>query len=262
MTPPRFAFLGTSAALASAQRDNTSLVIEGGGAVVLLDCGGAAMHRLQRLGLDPHALSHVVITHVHVDHAYGLPSLVRQLMIAGRAAPLTVVCRPEHVEPLEALLRLFNVWGRPGEFPLQLLPIAPAVGAAAFTTGDLVVTTAPNAHGAMPNFAVRLDAPGVRALVYSSDTLPSEAVVTLARGAGTLAHDASYSERDRTGHVGTAHSTAAEAAEVAARAGVGRLLLTHVGAEYHDDVDVLAAEARARFGGMVEVAEEMRLYGF
>ena len=72
---------------------------------------------------------------------------------------------------------------------------------------------------------------------------------------------ATYLERDRGGH-GATHSTAAEAGDVAARAGVERLILTHVGAEYHDDVGAVAAEARRRFGGSVEVAEELRFYYF
>jgi ribonuclease Z len=258
----RFAFLGTSGALASAERDNTSLVLEAGGAAVLLDCGGSAMHRLRRLGVDPSTLTHVVVTHLHVDHSYGLPSLVRQLMLLGRTAPLTVLCRPEHVEAFQTLLRLFNLWQRPGAFPLTLAPVDLAVGAHAFTTGGLTVSTAPNAHGPMPNVAVRVEAAGAGAVVYSSDTQPCDAVVALARGARTLVHEATYLERDRGHGHGSTHSTAAEAGEVAARAGVQRLILVHVGADYHAGLDAVAAEARGRFGGTVEVAEELRFYYF
>jgi len=258
----RFAFLGTSGALASAARDNTSIVVEAGGAAVLLDCGGAAVHRLYRLGVDPLSLTHVVVTHLHVDHSYGLPSLVRQLMLLERKAPLTVVCRPEHAEPFRTLLRLFNLWERPKAFPLALAPIDLAAGARTFTTGGLTVSTAPNAHGPMPNFAVRVDAAGAGAVVYSSDTMPCDAVAALARGAGTLVHEASYLERDREPDHPVAHSTGAEAGDIAARAGVERLILTHVGADYHGDVEALAAEARGRFSGRVEVAEELRFYRF
>src|SRR5262249_40384786 len=58
----RVAFLGTSAALTSATRDNTSLVFEASGVAILADCGGGAVHRLQRLGVDPLTLTHVVVT--------------------------------------------------------------------------------------------------------------------------------------------------------------------------------------------------------
>jgi ribonuclease Z len=257
----RFAFLGTSGAVASAGRDNTSLVFEGGGAAVLADCGGSAIQRLRRLGLDPLRLTHAVITHIHVDHSYGLPSLVRQSAILGRREPLTVVCRPEHAEPLRTLLTVFNLWNRPDLYPVVLAPIDLTAGARAFTTGALTVSTTPNEHGAMPNFAVRVEAGGT-AVVYSSDTQPSEAVAALARGADTLIHEATFAERDRGPARYEAHSSAAGAGRVAARAGVRRLILTHVGAEYHDDVVALAEEARGQFAGVVEVADELRLYDF
>jgi ribonuclease Z len=259
---PRFAFLGTAGALASAARDNTSLVFEAGGAAILADVGGAVVHRLRRLGVDPLALTHVLVTHLHVDHSYGLPSLVRQSMLLERRAPLTVVCRPEHVEPLRTLLTVFRLWDRAGAFPIVLAPIELSLGAVAVTGGGLTVSTAPNEHGAMPNFAVRVEAASAGAVVYSSDTLPCAAVAALARGADTLVHEATYLERDRAPGRFVAHSSAAEAGQVAATAGVRRLILTHVGAEYHADVEAVAAEARGRFGGVVEVAEDLASYYF
>jgi ribonuclease Z len=261
VTAPRFAFLGTAGAVASAARDNTCLVVDAGDVAVLVDCGGSVVHRLRRMDVDPLALTHVIITHLHVDHAYGLPSLVRQLDLLGRSAPLAVVCRPEHAEPLRALLGVFRIWQRPGMFPLALAPIDLAVGAPVFATGPFTVCTAPNDHGTMPNFAVRVDAGG-RTLVYSSDTRPSDAVVALAHGADTLVHEATFADHARASARALAHSSAAEAGQVAAKAGVGRLLLTHIGAEYHADVAALAAEARRHFGGIVEVAEELRPYSF
>jgi ribonuclease Z len=259
VTAPRFAFLGTSGAVASADRDNTSLVVQAGDVAVLLDCGGSVVHRLRRLGVDPLALTHVVVTHLHVDHAYGLPSLVRQLGLLERAAPLTIVCRPEHVDPLRALLTVFRVWERPGMFPLALAPVDLTIGAVAFVTGSLRVSTAPNAHGPMPNVAIRVDT-DAGALVYSSDTQPTEAVVALARGATVLVHEATFAERDRTPSRAATHSSAADAGRIAAAAGVGRLILTHLGPDYHADVAALAREARQHFGGPVDVAEDLCFY--
>jgi ribonuclease BN (tRNA processing enzyme) len=180
--------------------------------------------------------------------------------VLGRQAPLTIYCRPEHVEPLRSLLTLFNTLQRPGMFAVIVRPIDLTEGAHAFDLGPLTVRTSPNDHGGMPNFAVRVDAPGAQSLVYSSDTRPCDAVVALARGADTLVHDSTYSERHKSRAGGHAHSTAAEAGGVAARAGVRRLILTHIGAEYHDDVGALAEEARERFSGDVEVARELVPY--
>lgn len=254
-----FAFLGTSGAIPSRDRDTTSLVFwEERGPAVLVDCGGSPVQRLARLGLDPRALSHVVVTHLHPDHAYGLPALLQNLVLLERREVLTVVCRPEHVEPLRALLTIFGLLDRREMFPLRLAPVDLAVGAAAFAAGGLRVSTAPVEHGSMPNFALRVEAAAAASVVYSSDTRPCEAVVALARGADTLVHEATFPQRDR-GRFGV-HSTAREAGEVAARAGVRRLILAHVEADYHGELDALADEARSAFAGIVEVARELVPY--
>jgi len=253
-----FAFLGTSGAIPTAARDTTALVVVAAEGALLIDCGGSPLPKLRRAGVDPLALTHVLITHVHADHAYGLPALVQNLRLLGREQELVVLCRPEHLEPLRQVLMAFQVWERPG-FPLRLAATG-AAPAPALELGPLVVTTAPNDHGSMPNYAVRVDVTGQpeRGVVYSSDTAPCDAVVGLARGAHTLIHEATFPHRDR-GRFGV-HSTASEAGEVAARAGVRRLILTHIEADYHDELDGLVAEAAKRFGGTVEIAREFVPY--
>jgi ribonuclease Z len=254
-----FAFLGTSGAVPSATRDTTSLVVSAGAGAVLIDCGGSPVGRLRRAAVDPLALRHVVITHIHPDHAYGLPSLLQNLILLGRTEPLGLVCRPEHVEPLRQLLTVFRLWERPGMFPLRLTPVALEPGAVALAFEGLTFRTAPNDHGAMPNFALRVDVEDTgRAVVYSSDTAPCEHVVRLASGADILIHEATFPHRDR-GRFGV-HSTAREAGEIAARAGVRRLILVHIDADYHDQLTALADEARKAFGGTVEIARELEPY--
>src|SRR5712692_4009921 len=85
-----------------------------------------------------------------------------------------------------------------------------------------------------------------------------DAVVALARGADTLIHEATFPDRDR-GRFGV-HSTAGEAGAIAARAGVRRLILAHIEADYHDELEAMADEARKRFGGVVEIAREFVPY--
>jgi len=252
-----FAFLGTSGAVPSPARDTTSLVFVGPEGAVLVDCGGSPVQKLRRAGVDPLALAYAIVTHLHPDHAYGLPALVQSLILLERETPLVVLCRPEHVEPLESLLKLFGVWARPGMFPLWVRATGPGQGAHAFDLGPLAVRTSPVEHGSMPNFAVRVDVE-TRGVVYSSDTKPCDAVVALARGADTLIHEATFPDRDR-GRFGV-HSTAGEAGAIAARAGVRRLILAHIEADYHDELEAMADEARKRFGGVVEIAREFVPY--
>lgn len=253
-----FAFLGTSGAVPSLGRDNTSLVFVGAGEAVLVDCGGSPIQKLLLAAVDPLTVSRVIITHLHVDHAYGLPSLVRNQGLLGRRLPLRISCREEHAEPIRDLLRVFRVLDRPDSFPIEIEPVPARERAVVGAAGPFTITASPNAHGAMPNMALRVETRGGPTVVYSSDTEPCAAVVELARGAHTLIHEATYAEGDvrRAG----VHSTAAQAGEVAAQAGVGRLILAHLGAPHHAAVESLAAEARERFAGDVEIAEEFVPY--
>jgi ribonuclease BN (tRNA processing enzyme) len=96
---------------------------------------------------------------------------------------------------------------------------------------------------------MRLEAGG-RSLVYSGDTGECDDLVELARGADVFLCEASWT--DSPDNPPGIHLSGRQAGEHAARAQVGRLLVTHLIA--WSDVDAVVSEARAAFGGPVERA--------
>jgi ribonuclease Z len=99
------------------------------------------------------------------------------------------------------------------------------------------------------------DARPGRKLVYSADTRPCQATVDAADGADLLVHEATFGTDDGPRAVETRHSTAREAAEVAAEAGVRQLILTHFSARHSEQPGRLVAEARKVFAH-VSAAED------
>ena len=97
-----------------------------------------------------------------------------------------------------------------------------------------------------PSILVGPTRPG-RTVVITGDCRPSETTVEYAAGADMLIHEATFAEEELERARETGHSTAREAAEVASRAGVRQLVLTHLSARYSRDNSELLAEARNVF---------------
>lgn len=98
-----------------------------------------------------------------------------------------------------------------------------------------------------------------RTVVYSGDTRPSPHVAMTARGADLLVHEATFSSEELARAEETGHSTAAQAARIAADAGVRQLVLTHISPRYTRDAPELLAEARAVFSNVIVAKDGMTL---
>lgn len=93
-----------------------------------------------------------------------------------------------------------------------------------------------------------------RSYAYCSDTLPSGKVATMVKGVDLLYHEATFLDRDRALAKEAGHSTALQAARIAEKAGVGRLIIGHFSSRYKDEA-VLADEARTVFANTVAAIE-------
>ncbi|MBA3579687.1 MAG: ribonuclease Z [Gemmatimonadaceae bacterium] len=118
--------------------------------------------------------------------------------------------------------------------------------------------TLPDGRVATAESLVGPSRPG-RRVVLTGDSRPCEATIAAAGNADLLVHEATFSDEEAPRALETGHSTAREAAEVAAKAGVKRLLLTHFSARYTRDATELEKEARAVFAETYIARDGMEL---
>ena len=247
-------YLGTGAAVPAPGRDNTSLAIDDGTDVTLIDTSGAPLKRLAEARLPPERLARVIITHQHLDHTYGLPSLAQALWLVGRTDPLPIYAGPDSWAFLDRLIDVFRPSSWTDAFPLERHQVTP--GDEPFLqTASFSVRAAPGQHS-VPSFGLRFDLASGNSVTYSSDTSPCEAITALARDTGLLIHEATYpagleEQANRYGH-----STSLQAGQVARTAAARRLALIHHTPRNPGALSQLREGAASIFEGPIEVPSD------
>jgi ribonuclease Z len=106
-----------------------------------------------------------------------------------------------------------------------------------------------------PSQVMGHDRPG-RKVVYSGDTRPCDPVARESVGADLLIHDGTLADELRDWAIETKHSTTAEAAQLAKKANVLQLILTHFSSRYSENIEPLLLDAKSIFEN-VRLAEEL-----
>ncbi|MDP9093895.1 MAG: MBL fold metallo-hydrolase [Actinomycetota bacterium] len=240
--------LGCSGSMPGPDSPASGYLLEAEGYRLVLDLGNGAFGALQR-HVDPAHVDAIVVTHLHADHCIDLTAYIVALRYGGGGyrsngpngripliGPAGTRDRLEAAyDPYARKLGLHELFGFTTPTPGELGPFA--------------VSFAEMKHP-IPTTAIRLTH-GDRTLVYSGDTGVCDELVTLARGADVLLCEASVGPDEE--YIPNLHLTGRQAGEHAERAGVGRLIITHV--PPWNSREVAAGEAGAAFGGAVEIAQ-------
>ena len=142
--------LGSGTLLPDPTRHSAAFVVESPGALVLLDCGPGTLHGLARHGVRWRDLTHVAVTHYHLDHVGDLSALLFALkngLRPLRTRPLTLVGPRGFGAFLE---RLADALGdhvvEPG-FAVDVVELGPG-GALEHPGGRMVLAAHPTPHTA------------------------------------------------------------------------------------------------------------------
>ena len=117
--------------------------------------------------------------------------------------------------------------------------------------------TLPDGRTIKPSEVVGPPRPG-RKIVYSGDTRPCMNLVRLAENADLLIHDATLDDELAEKAYEDGHSTPSQAAEIAKKARVDRLVLTHISARYKS-AEKLLEQAKKVFPNVFVAEDFMKI---
>jgi ribonuclease Z len=264
-------FLGTGGSIPSARRNTAAVLVRRGGDRILFDCGEGTQRQMQRsTGLIQ--VHDIFLTHLHADHYLGLPGLIKTYEMQDRSEPMVIhgppglralfdsmrriLGRPRFpidlvelnggetvdlgdyvIEPFEVEHRIVaNGYAlveddRPGRFDPERareLGVEPGPAFGALQRGEEV----PGSSGPVrPDEVMGEDRAG-RKVVITGDTAPCDRTTEAARGAELLIHDSSFASSEHERAIETGHSTARQAAGVAADAEAQMLALVHISSRH------------------------------
>lgn len=280
--------LGNNSALPMHDRHPTSQIVEVDEHVFLVDCGEGAQIQMNRYKIRRSRIDHILISHLHGDHYFGLPGLLNSFSLTNRTDELHLYAPPAlkeildlqfkaaateltyilHFHPLtkeevlidakKATVSCFRVthridcWGfliREREKLKKVDPEKtqfygiPAHYYHKLKEGEDYV----HPYGeVIRNEWVTKPAPPARSYAYCADTIYDENIIPTISGCDLIYHEATYLDSLKERAASRFHSTAKQAATIAKKAHVKKLLLGHFSSKY-EDLNLFYEEAACIF---------------
>lgn len=292
--------LGCGSALPTTRHFATSQVVNVRDKLFMIDCGEGAQMQLRKSRLKFSRLNHILISHLHGDHCFGLLGLISTFGLLGRTAKLHIHS-PAGLEKLYSPLLEFFCNHLPYQVVFHEFETNQPVEI--YEDKSVTITTIPLKHRLpccgflisekkKPNHIIRemidfykvplylinrikngedfVTEDGVvvpndkltrpsgppRKYAYCSDTIYLEKIISQIKGVDLLFHESTFAASEIARAKETYHTTASQAALIAQKAEVKKLVIGHFSARY-DDEKLLLNEAAAIFPNTVLADENL-----
>ena len=259
-------------------RNNPSTLLLINGVPYVIDCGAGTSRQLIAAGVPLNRLRYLFFTHLHSDHMLEYGPAVYNSWATGLRTRVDAYGPP----PLKSATQAFWEYvkfdvdtriedeGRPDPRPLLVVNEIDAPGTV-MQNEDVKVTSAAVVHPPIKHaYGFRFDSKD-RSIVISGDTNYAPELVTLAKGADVLVHEALYLPRlDKLlgqipnaatlrKHLVDSHTVPEDVGRVAARAQVKTVVLSHLVPGDDPDItdDMWSEGVRKHFKGPVIVGKDL-----
>lgn len=112
--------LGSGAALPTSKRNPSAQYIECNERHILIDCGEGTQTQLRKMGIKIQKIKHILISHLHGDHYFGLMGLLSTMNLLGRDKDISIYAPKELKEIIQIQLKAS---GHQYAFKLKFVPL-------------------------------------------------------------------------------------------------------------------------------------------
>ncbi len=291
-------FLGTSSAIPTSHRNHSAVALKAFGEIFLFDCGEGTQLQMSKAKISPMKINNIFITHFHGDHILGLPGIIQSMAFRGRKNPLHIFGPKGLVEIINIIRNFgyfsltFEIYMHEIDdgiileeenYRISCSKMNHTVLNFAYSKYEkrrpkfirekaiaLGINPGPDFGKLQQGISVKVGDTIIqpeqvlgeerkgRKIIYSGDTTPSERMVEFAEDADLLIHESTFEGiyGDKAYEMG--HSTSVQAAEIAKKANVKQLILTHVSTRYKK-LDILETEAKEIFENSTVAEDFMQI---
>ncbi len=235
----RLTFLGSGDAFGSGGRFNTCFHLERRAhGHVLIDCGASSMVAIRKWGVEPNAVSTVLVSHLHGDHFAGLPFfLLDAQLVSRRTAPLTLAGPPGFEARLMTVMEAMFAGSTraPRKFDLAIRELE--LHRRAELNGLAVTPYLMKHFSGAPSYALRIETED-KVLAYSGDTEWVDELIPAGRDADLFICEAYFFDKVMKYHIDYT-TLMKRLPEIGAK----RTIVTHMSAELLARRHEIACEA-------------------
>ncbi|MGH7663079.1 MAG: MBL fold metallo-hydrolase [Gemmatimonadaceae bacterium] len=245
----RLTTLGTGTISLDPHRARAGHLVETGAVRLLLDCGSGIAQRLAAFGGDWRTITHIALTHFHIDHTGDLPTLIfawKYGDIPARREQLEIIGPAGTAAFVQRLADAYGAWVADPGFPITVREIASGEGIELCEGVELAAAKVPHTDESVA-YSVSADE---RRLVYTGDTGFDAALGEWAAGASALLAECSLPDEMAIPE----HLTPRRCGALAAAAAPRLLALTHFYPPV-ERVDI-RAEVGKHFSGEIVLATD------
>ena len=248
----RVTILGSGTVVPSLLRSSCSVLIEYGKSKLVLDLGAGTMRRLLEAGVAISEVTHILFSHLHPDHTGEIVSFLfatKYPETYRRKMPFRVIGARGLLDFYEKLKGIYGEWITLGEGLMRIIELN-ASGPDRLPLEGIEILSLPMNHIAS-SIGYRLQLLNDFSVAYSGDTDYCENLFALAKGADLFICESALPDELKV----TGHLTPSLAGEIATRACVKRLILTH----FYPECDAADIEGQCRrtYSGPLSLAQDL-----